>query len=148
MSDGEKKRRPGGRPFPKGVSGNPGGVPNIVNDLKAVNAANPNLPGTTAEARRLWWNMILPVAFRGPNGNPKGDADWRYAAQEVGHRLLGKPKEHVEITGAISPAESALLAALQMTPDERMRRLDEIAAEDERALDEGPPPDSNDDNAE
>lgn len=145
MSDGEKK--PGGitgKGFPKGVSGNPGGMPKIVNDLAAVHAANPNLPGTTAEARRLWWQMILPVAFKGPNGNPKGDADWRYAAQEVGNRLLGKPKEHVEVSGSITPAESALLAAIRMTPDERMRRLRELDAEDQQALEAGPPPGGDD----
>jgi hypothetical protein len=139
VSDGEK--RTFGKPFTKGVSGNPGGRPKIENDLAAVGAADPNLPSSTEEARRRWWAMILPVAFAGPSGNPKGDADWRYAAQEVGNRLLGKPKEHVEVSGSITPAESALLAAIRMTPDERMRRLRELDAEDQAALEAGPPAD-------
>lgn len=142
MSDGEKKLI--GKPFPKGTSGNPGGRPKIENDLAAVGAADPNLPRSTEEARRRWWAMILPVAFKGPNGNPKGDADWRYAAQEVGNRLLGKPKEHVEVSGSITPAESALLAAIRMTPDERMRRLRELDAEDQAVLAAGPPADADD----
>lgn len=143
MSDGGKKLT--GRPFPKGVSGNPGGRPKIENDLAAVHAADPNLPGSTEEARRRWWAMLLPVAFRGPNGNPKGDPDWRYAAQEVGNRLLGKPKEHVEVSGSITPAESALLAAIRMTPEDRRRRLAELDAEDQAALEAGPPTSGSDD---
>lgn len=127
-----------GKGWSKGQSGNPGGRPKIENDLAAVGAADPNLPGTTEEARRRWWAMIMTRAYQGPNGSPKGDADWRYAAQELGNRLLGKPKEHVEVSGSITPAESALLAAIRMTPDERMRRLKELDVEDQAAL-EAPP---------
>ncbi len=131
-----------GRGFKPGQSGNPGGRSAIANDLKRVGAADPNLPGTTEEARQRWWAMLMPVAFGGPMS--ENDPNWRYAAQEVGNRLLGKPKEHVEVTGGITPAEGALLAALHMTPEDRRRRLNEIDAEDQAALEAGPA-DSTDD---
>ena len=129
----------------KGISGNPGGRTSIANDLKRVGAANLSLPGTTEEARHRWWAMLMPIAFAGPNNNPAGDPNWRYAAQEVGNRLLGKVKEHVEVSGGIGPAEAALLAALHMTPEDRRRRIDEIDAEDQAALEAGPPVTDDDD---
>lgn len=141
VSDEKKPGGVTGKGFPKGTSGNPGGRPKIATDLAAVHAADPNLPGTTEEARQRWWAMLLPIAFRGPNGNPKGDADWRYAAAEVGNRLMGKAKEHIEVTGGVTPAELALLTALQMTPDERRKKLAEIEAEDAKAIEAGPPSD-------
>lgn len=88
------KQAPG---FPKGVSGNPGGKVSLRKDLEAAHALNPDLPSTPAAARAKWWSMVLPVAFAGPQG-PK-DSNWTYAAGEVGVRLLGKPKETVEIVG-------------------------------------------------
>jgi hypothetical protein len=53
------------------------------------------LPVTPEEARAMWWRAILPVAFAGPMG-PK-DSNWTYAQQEVGVRLLGKPKETIAL---------------------------------------------------
>lgn len=54
-------------------------------------------------------------------------------------RITGKAKEHVEISGELSPIDSALLSALHMTPQERRNKLAEIDAEDQAALDTGPP---------
>ena len=140
---GDKRQRGGHPAWKKGQSGNPGGRCSIANDLKRVGAANPNLPGTTEEARQRWWAMLMPIAFAGPSAD--NDPNWRYAAQEVGNRLFGKPKEHVEVTGGIGPAEAALLAALHMTPEDRRRRIDEIDAEDQAALEAGPPVTDDDD---
>lgn len=58
------------------------------------------LPVDAAEARAMWWRTILPIAFAGPCG-PK-DSNWTYASQEVGVRLLGKPKETIAIEGSDS----------------------------------------------
>lgn len=125
-----------GRPFPKGKSGNPGGQPSLVNDLKraqivgippeiqevldewrdgagkrltelgaegfiaglndAIRAATARvLPMDPAEARAMWWRTVFPVFLRGPSGNK--DSVWTYTSQEIGVRLLGKPKETIAI---------------------------------------------------
>lgn len=59
-------------------------------------------PVDAAEARAMWWRTILPIAFAGPQG-PK-DSNWTYANQEVGVRLMGKPKETIAIEGSEAPA--------------------------------------------
>lgn len=60
-----------------------------------------DLPPTAEIARAQWWRTLLPVAFRGPNGTK--DSVWTYAQQEVGVRLLGKPKEHVVVEEGAAP---------------------------------------------
>lgn len=61
------------------------------------------LPLDAAEARAMWWRTVLPVAFAGPCG-PK-DSVWTYASQEVGNRLLGKPKETIAVEGERTPID-------------------------------------------
>lgn len=85
-SDGRWKR---------GQTGNPGGKVSLRKDLERAHALDPSLPTTPAEARAKWWAMVLPIAFAGPRR--PNDRNWAYAAQEVGTRLLGKPKETVAI---------------------------------------------------
>jgi hypothetical protein len=74
---------------------NAGGKVSLKRDLEAMGLLNPNLPSTPAEARARWWAVVMEVALDGPAG-PK-DSNWTYAAKEVGDRLLGRPKETVEI---------------------------------------------------
>lgn len=70
----KKKRKPGGRPFPKGVSGNPGGRPKTDPEVKAIlKAAAPDA------ARRLVEMMY--------NENPK-IAMW--AITDILDRTQGK----------------------------------------------------------
>jgi hypothetical protein len=60
-----------------------------------------DLPVTPEDARAQWWRTLLPVAFAGPSGTK--DSVWTYAQQEVGVRLLGKPKEHVVLEEGAAP---------------------------------------------
>lgn len=59
------------------------------------------LPVDPAHARAMWWRMILPIAFAGPQGQK--DSNWSYASQEVGVRLLGKPKETIAVESSDAP---------------------------------------------
>lgn len=58
--------------------------------------------------------------------------------QLVFDRAHGKVLTTVEVTGEMSPVQAALLSALQLTPEERRRRLSDIDAEDDAELAEGP----------
>lgn len=48
-----------------------------------------------ADARAMWWRMILPVCYAGPQRDK--DSNWSYASAEVGTRLLGKPKDTLSV---------------------------------------------------
>lgn len=61
------------------------------------------LPLDPAEARAMWWRTILPVVYAGPSGSK--DSVWTYASQEVGVRLLGKPKETIAVEGGTTPID-------------------------------------------
>lgn len=118
---GDKVRTNG---YEKGRSGNPGGKISLRRDLERASAIwkgsneHADLVGLDPEtARARWWAMILPVAFAGPRGQK--DSNWTYAASEVGNRLLGKPKESVEISGGLTAEQAALFEALKLTPHER-----------------------------
>lgn len=83
----KKKRKPGGRPFPKGVSGNPGGRPKTDPEVKAIlKAAAPDA------ARRLVEMMY--------NENPK-IAMW--AITDILDRTQGKAIQeqtvNMDVTG-------------------------------------------------
>lgn len=115
---GEHSKHANETSWKPGKSANPGGKPSLVKDLERAGALNPEIAGLTPEdARARWWAAVLPVAFAGPQRAK--DSNWTYAASEVGNRLLGKPKETLEVSGGMTPEQVALFDALRMTPHER-----------------------------
>ena len=85
---------PRGRPFPKGVSGNPGGRPAGVSD--AANAALKALAeAATPEAMREIAERIVAQARA-------GKLEWINAFYD---RLCGKPRQGVELDGAVEVRE-------------------------------------------
>jgi hypothetical protein len=86
-----------GRPFPKGVSGNPSGVPKAFHDArKALEAA---VPGAIAKMIEL-----------STCGDPKIEA---LAARDILDRTLGKAKESVEIKSDANTILASLIAAMR-----------------------------------
>lgn len=122
MDDGDFKRGPDPR---RSIGGqfkpghdprrNNGGRPKIANDLEAIGF-------TTAEARQRWWQLATKIAFAGPQ--EPNDPNWRYAHEQVGNRLMGKPTERVEHS----------VAEPQLTDAEIKAELDEIVREKVAAM--------------
>jgi len=108
--------------FKAGTSGNPGGRPSIAKAWEE--ATGKKTAALSAEALKLIWGVFI----KGPKGEK--DSNWTFAAQQVLHYLIGKPKEQIELTGALSPEGQALFEALKLTPHER-RLAAEDATEDE-----------------
>ena len=81
MSTENRARTAGGRPFPKGVSGNPGGRPKSNPEVKEImNAASPKAARTLVELLDSDKEMMR-----------------YYAAQEILNRTEGKPVQAQEI---------------------------------------------------
>lgn len=80
----KKKKPPRGRPFAKGVSGNPGGRPGLSEDVKQAARAH------TMEALETLANVM--------RGGVK-DADRLRAAEVLLNRAWGTPTSSVEMSG-------------------------------------------------
>lgn len=92
-----ERRRGPGRPFPKGVSGNPGGRPKVVAEVMA------ELEKGSPEAAARLVELI---------GNENGKVAIM-AATAVLDRVIGKPKESMHVEGDLSPAVMALVELAQ-----------------------------------
>jgi hypothetical protein len=111
-------------PFVKGTSGNPAGRLPVGQTL------------ASALRDRLPVEKLVEVA---ETLLASDDESIRFKTlQLVFDRAHGKVLTTVEVTGEMSPAQSALLAALQLTPEDRRRRFAELDAEDQAALEAGP----------
>ena len=121
------KRNPDGT-FPKGVSGNPGGT-----TLSLLRQAREKFGDRYLDLV----DLAVRIAFgETPDGYKDiKPADRRAFAEMALNRIGGKPKEHVEISGGVTPEQAALLEALRMTPHERRLAQDSTAAEDDAAMD-------------
>lgn len=79
LSGSERKAKPRGRPFPKGKSGNPGGQPKSLVEVKRL---------ATENAEELW-ALLMKRARKGDKVCIVKGLEW----------ALGKPRLAVEITG-------------------------------------------------
>lgn len=113
----EKERRPGGRPFAKGVSGNPGGIPKgyvrerrgfdrrLRECVEAMQADDP-MPDPDAEVVLGSDGQPLPppkipafeaIVKQAVKAAIDGD---RYARDFIADRLMGKAKQTIAVTDA------------------------------------------------
>ncbi|MHB8419121.1 MAG: hypothetical protein ACYDCL_13675 [Myxococcales bacterium] len=91
-----------GRPFPKGTSGNPGGLPREIREARA--ALSVHLPRAVEILGQLLDNEDPRIALA--------------AASEICDRTVGRPRPVAEDTAAFVRAElSALFARLRATFD-------------------------------
>lgn len=137
MSD---DRAQGGKWKP-GKSGNPGGSPKgLVAEIRARFAAD------AIPMLEVFRDLALGRTPLGYEGAEIKTSDRIKAGAEVLDRTLGKAPQTIDgnLDLGASPEQLALLAALQMTPHERRKKLAEIDAEDARAIEAGPPPDADD----
>lgn len=95
--------------FTKGQSGNPGGRPKIA---KIVEAAGFSIDDLRAE--------VIQMLVKAMRGLPMTDRSWFAATQQLGHWLIGKPAEQVELKTADS----------EMTEDEYNAELADIVREE------------------
>ncbi len=127
-------------PFVKGQSGNPGGREKGA-ERRAKEAADGRTytakNGETYKGTDALLHVLLDIAF---DVSEKA-RDRVSAAGMYLDRAHGKAKQAVDVTGALDVDQIALIDALRMTPHERRKRLAEIDAEDQKALDAGPPSD-------
>jgi hypothetical protein len=96
-----------GRPFPKGVSGNPGGKPKVAGEVRAL------LEGNTLKAAEKLIAML-------------NDSDTKIAlaaANGILDRVLGKPRQAVEVESR--PSVNAVLAAFLTRRDAESEPGDE-----------------------
>lgn len=110
------------RTWVKGMpSPNPGGRVSII---KALEDRGLDARSLTAE--------IVGHLIDGMRELDKSDPSWRFCAEQLLNRLMGKPKETVDLNvGGASPEQEALLEAIRMTPHER--RLAAAKAPDDAA---------------
>ena len=87
-----------GRPFPKGVSGNPGGRPKEIQEI--VDLARQACPAAIRTLKEITLDENAPPAAR------------VHAANSLLDRGYGKPKETVDLTGKIS-LEALVLASME-----------------------------------
>lgn len=78
-----------GRPFPKGVSGNPSGRPKKI--VEVIAQLEEALPGAATELIKL---------LKCPNAKVR-----LAAAREIFDRTVGRPKQTVEMTGSEDPMQ-------------------------------------------
>jgi hypothetical protein len=104
--------------FKPGQSGNPGGAVKLAKAWKE--ACGMTKAGVTAEALR----MVRERMLEGPNGDPKGDADWRFATQKVLDYSAGPPKQEIELSGSVET--SAQFDASAMSDEEIAAALEAI----------------------
>jgi hypothetical protein len=118
----KRKGKPRGKPFPKGntagkrfqpgVSGNPGGRPAGLAEVRAL-----------AQAHSTEAIETLVEIMRNPDAK---DVDRRGAADSILDRAVGKPGQGVEITG--KGGRPLSFRDLSRVSDEELDRLEAIAA--------------------
>lgn len=130
-----------GRPFLPGVSGNPGGRPKSPNRLIREAVSDDDLVKILRMQRDLALGRIptkidengeeVPIAITKLEAK-----DITKAAEFVRDTLIGKPRQVIEgdVTMGLSAGHVALLAALQLTPHEREKRLAQMDQEDAAAI--------------
>lgn len=125
--------------FPKGKSGNPGGPPKGI-----ITKVREEFGDDIVPMLRVLRDLAMGETPKGYDGTK--DSDRIKAAAEVMDRVMGKAPQSIEgeINVGASPQQMALLAALQLTPEERRAKLATLEEEDARALAEGPPPSPSD----
>ena len=101
-----KKQQPRGRPFPKGVSGNPGGRPKRTEDGRAL-----------AEACRAKTPEALAVV-ESLMRDSDNDRVRLAAAQSIIERGWGRAPEKIEL---VDSREADLLPGSELTPEEAYR---------------------------
>lgn len=125
----------GGRPFPKGVSANPGGR------CKAAGAIARMIRDRTDDGAELVEFALAVMRGRPPDPDPTGkrptlvnvpdDPRSRmHALQWLSDRGLGKALEDIDIVinGSVDirPQQQAMIEALKLSPHERRQRLVEL----------------------
>lgn len=116
-----------GRPFPKGVSGNPGGrARELVSQVREK--FRDDVPKIVEVLRDLAIGKV-------PDGYVEEikTSDRIKAASEVLDRVLGKAPQDIEVTD-VTENQRRMLEALAMTPHQRRQAL--AAAQDSTASDE------------
>ena len=122
--------KPGDGRFKPGQSGNPGGKRKGVDALVREQIGDDTgLAILKVHAELAQGRIPDGVAIQKFSGR-----DMAASASIVLDRLWGKPKQTIDGEMAFAPHQLALIAALQLTPHERRKKLDEIAAEDEAEL--------------
>jgi hypothetical protein len=119
---------PVGRPFPKGVSGNPGGrAKGYERRLREV-VDGETVEHPTKGAIPAWEAIVLEAITQAVAGD-------RYARDFLADRLLGKPKQSIEMSGELTTDVPADRFA-QLTAEQ----LEALAALDvaEEPSDDGP----------
>ena len=116
--------------FQKGQSGNPGGRP-LGLDRRLRERFGDDVEKIVEVLKDL-------ALGRNPDGYAEEikTSDRIKAGAEVIDRVIGKARQTVEgdLSIGVSPEQLAMLAALQLSPHERSKRLAEIAAEDDAEL--------------
>ncbi len=130
MSD-EKQYRAG--QFRPGQSGNPGG-----RRKELSSKIREDYKGDVIAIFEVMRDLALG---RTPEGYEKAEiktSDRVKAASEVLDRALGKAPQQIDgdINVGITPRDAAVLAAIQLTPHERRKRLEVIASEDDAAIED------------
>lgn len=105
-----------GSRFKPGQSGNPSGRPSFAAALKACGIDTRKLSVELIE------KLLETIRTLNP-GDKEESASWRYAMGELLNRHFGKVKDQVELTGAMSEEQQALLEALKLTPHERRKAM-------------------------
>jgi hypothetical protein len=119
--------------FQKGQSGNPGG--------RATELPTKIRKAHEDDAAKIMQVFVdVAMGLEVPGYEDAKPSDRQKCGAYVCDQVLGKPKQQIDgdINVGISPEQAAVLAAIQLTPHERRKRLAEIAAEDEAALAEEP----------
>lgn len=107
-----------GRPFPKGVSGNPSGRPKGVAELLARFRAN-----ATPEDMDALYRGLMDIA-----ANTEEDPKARVVAtRELLDRLVGKPVQSLEVTDLTPPGAAMDLSRLTSDELRTLRALTEKA---------------------
>jgi hypothetical protein len=122
MAD-EPTKRGIGRPFPRGVSPNPGGRPKAVVELQRRLLEKTN-DGVELE------DFALRV-MRGQEEDMQ-DARSRLAMHAwISDRMFGRAPQSVDVTmndAVITPEQAAMLEALKLSPHSRRSRIAELKA--------------------
>jgi len=120
-------------PWDKGKSGNPGGYSKSAREanerMRVVLQAAADLKAADGNGSKLIADRLVEIIRNGePRESLKAIEIWL-------ERVHGKVKDHVELSGAMTEDQAALLEAWRMTPHERRKALEA------EALDDAPLPD-------
>lgn len=117
--------------FEKGKSGNPGG---------RAKGFDRQIREEFGGDVRLLVAVLVDLALgKTPPGFEHAEirtSDRIKAGAEALDRIVGKPSQTIDaaMTVGITPEQAAILAAINLTPHERRKRMDELAREDDDAI--------------